>query len=77
MLELALSPPNENSICGTFKPLKKVVISDCSFARRFWTGHFSVAYQSSEARLVLQQLTVVCSCHELLLHLAAGFFPLL
>lgn len=35
---------------------------------------FSVTYQSRVADLVLQQLAVVFSCHELLFYLTTDFF---
>lgn len=54
---------------------KKGIIFDCSLARRFWTGRFSVTHQSHVAGLVLQQLTVVFSCHELLFYLLLLIFP--
>ena len=53
---------------------KKRIIFDCSHARRFWTGRFSVTYQSRVADLMLQQLAVVFSCHELLFYLTTDFF---
>lgn len=74
-VEAALNPLDENSICRTFKPVQKGIIFDCSVARRFWTGRFSVTYQSHVAGLVLQQLTVAVSCHELLFYLTTDFFP--
>lgn len=37
---------------------KTGIISDCSLARRFWIGHFSVMYQRLVAGLKLQELTV-------------------
>lgn len=72
-VEASLNPAGENSVCGTFKPLRKEIIFDCSFARRFWTGRFSVTYQSHVAGLVLQQQTVAFSCHELLFYLTTDF----